>query len=254
MSRYTFGDGDVAVRRMDLVAGLFDASSRAFLADALPPGVDTALDLGCGPGHTTRLLAEVARARRTVGVDGSERYVATARDRTEADPTGELAVEFAVHDVTSVPLPVAPADVVYARLLLAHLPDPPGLVEQWRTQLRPGGVLLLDDVEDIEALPGVLRDYEELVVALVATQGGTMYAGRVLAPLGGRCVDVDVEARLAARIFGMNLTTWRDGALAAGLADDDHLDAVARGLATLADTAPGGPTVRWVFRQVACPA
>ncbi len=254
MSRYTFGDGDLAVRRMDLVAGLFDASSRAFLADALPQRVDTALDLGCGPGHTTRLLAEVARAHRTVGVDGSERYVAAARARTAADPAVELAVQFAVHDVTSLPLPAAPADAIYARLLLAHLPDPPALVEQWRTQLRPGGVLVLDDVEDIEAPPGVLRDYEDLVVALVATQGATMYAGRVLAPLGGRCVDVHVEAPLAARIFGMNLATWRHDALAGGLADDDHLDAVARGLATLAATGPGGPTVRWVLRQVVCPA
>jgi SAM-dependent methyltransferase len=247
-SRYTFGDSDVAVARMDLVAGLFEASSRALLADALPPFVDTALDLGCGPGHTTRLLAEVGRARSTIGVDGSDRYLVVARARTD-----DATVTYVRHDVTDVPLPGGPPSIVYARLLLSHLPDPPTLVERWRNQLGPGGVVVLDEVEDIEAPPGILRSYEELVVALVATQGAEMYAGRLLAPLGGRCVEVHVDASLAARIFGLNLGAWRDEALAHGLADEDHLDDVAAGLAALADRTSVGPsTVRWVFRQVVC--
>ena len=112
-----------------------------------------------------------------------------------------------------------------------------------------------------------------------------MCAGRLLAPLGGRCVEVHVEVALAARIFGMNLASWRDGALARGLADADRLDDVAHRLAALADSgtdididdadagdgrrrprrrwrhAPARraachprPTVRWVLRQVVCPA
>jgi hypothetical protein len=160
------------------------------------------------------------------------------------------------HDVTEVPLPGGPATVVYARLLLSHLPDPLALVELWRTQLLPGGVVVLDEVEDIEAPPGALRAYEDLVVALVASEGADMYAGRRLAPLGGRCIDVHVDAALAARIFGLNLRTWRDDAVARGLADRSHLDDVAAGLAALADrTAAGsGPaTVRWVLRQIVCP-
>ena len=172
--------------------------------------------------------------------------------------TDDPAIQFVAHDVTSAPLPGAPADVVYARLLLAHLPTRPRLVEQWRSQVRPGGVVVVDDVEDIEAPPGVLREYEDLVVAMVATEGGTMYAGRLLAPLGGECVEVLVDiGGLAARIFGMNLTTWRD-------------DAQARGLATptTSTTWPGGcrhsprpgrrgaagSTVRWVLRHLVCPA
>jgi SAM-dependent methyltransferase len=252
-SRYTFGDSDLAVRRMDLVAEVFEPTSRALLAAAVPAGVDQALDLGCGPGHTTRLLAAVARPRRTVGLDGSERYLAHARAAT-----AEPSVDYVRHDVTTLPLPGAPADAIYARLLLAHLPDPLGLVERWHSQLRPGGVLVLDDVEDIDPPPGVLRDYEQLVVALVAAEGGPMYAGRLLAPLGGRCVEVHVDAALAARIFGMNLATWRDDALARGIADADHLDDVAHGLAILASggdrTTPAGTTVRWVLRHAVCRA
>ena len=247
--RYTFGDSDLAAQRMALVAEVFGASSRALLEHAVPPGGRTALDLGCGPGHSTRLVAEVCRPRRTLGVDGSERYVELAR-ATTPDP----AVGFVHHDVTRLPLPEAPADVVYARLLLAHLPDPPGLVERWRSQLRPGGVVVVDEVESIEAPPGVLRDYEDLVVALVAAEGGPMYAGPLLAPLGGECVEVLVDAAVAARMYGMNLATWRDRALGLDLASPDDLDRVAAGLERLAGGHGVRRSVRWVLRQIVVPA
>jgi hypothetical protein len=100
----------------------------------------------------------------------------------------------------------------------------------------------------------VLRDYEELVVALVAAEGGPMYAGPLLAPLGGECVEVLVEAAVAARMYGMNLTTWRGRALGLGLASAADLDRVAAGLGRLVDGQGGQRPVRWVLRQLAVPA
>jgi len=243
--KYTFGDSDLAAERMALVAQVFEPSSRALLARAVPAGTGIALDLGCGPGHTTRMVADVSRPRRTLGVDGSERYVELAR-ATTSDPT----VGFVHHDVTALPLPEAPVDVVYARLLLAHLPDPPGLVERWSSQVRDGGVVVVDEVESIEAPPGVLREYEDLVVALVAAEGGPMYAGPLLAPLGGECVEVMVDAGVASRMYGMNLATWRDRALGLGLAGPADLDRVAAGLERVADGRDDLDPVRWVLRQL----
>jgi trans-aconitate 2-methyltransferase len=280
--QYTFGDGDVAAERLALVAETFDPATRALLAAAVPPGVGLALDLGCGPGHTTRLVASVCRPRRTVGLERSEHFATLARQRyrrtatdianrtasdtdTDTDTHADsgvrsglgTGVEFAVHDVTEVPLPGAPADLIFARLLLAHLPDPRGLVERWRTQLAPGGVLVLDEIEAMTTPPGVLRRYEELVVALVAAEGGTMCAGPLLADLGGRLPEVDVPAPRAALMYGMNLATWRHEALARGLATDPELDALADDLAELADrTDPeaGATAVHWVLRQLVIPS
>jgi len=247
--RYTFGDSDLAAHRLALVASVFEPTSRALLArvPSGDAGVGLAVDLGCGPGHTTRLVAEVCRPRATLGLDASERFVATARSLTD-DP----AVTYAVHDVTQVPLPGGPADVVHARLLLAHLPDPLGVVGRWRTCLRPGGVLLLDEVEAIDAPPGVLQDYLAVTTALVADEGAVMYAGRLLEPHGGRLVRHDVDAAVAARIYGMNLATVRADAIRRGLVDEREATRLASGLAAL-EAGSGGPPVRWTLRQVVLP-
>jgi len=78
-SRYTFGDTPPAARRLDLLAALFEPPTASFLRrDALQqPGL--AIDLGCGPGHTTRLVALTTGAVRTVGLDTSEAFLEAAR-------------------------------------------------------------------------------------------------------------------------------------------------------------------------------
>jgi SAM-dependent methyltransferase len=249
--QYTFGDGDVAAERLALVAETFDPVTRPFLSEAVPSGLGLALDLGCGPGYTTRLIASTCRPQRTVGLERSEHFAALA---TRRHGDAGLGIEFAVHDVTKVPLPGAPADLIFARLLLAHLPDPRGLVERWRTQLAPGGVLVLDEIESMTTPPGVLRRYEDLVVALVAAEGGTMCAGPLLADLGGRLPEVDVPAPRAARMYRMNLATWRHEARSRGLATDAELDTLAADLSALATSddaaADTTPPVHWVLRQL----
>ena len=133
VNSYAFGDGDRAARRLELVAKVFHDPSHAFLRRAVPAAPALAVDLGCGPGHTTRLLHEATASARTVGIDSSEHFLAMA------SRTGGAGIAFARHDVRSVPFPAGPADVIYSRLLLAHLPEPAALVNRWVTQLRPGG-------------------------------------------------------------------------------------------------------------------
>ena len=49
---------------------------------------------------------------------------------------------FACHDAREVPFPETPADVVYCRLLLAHLNRPMDVLAGWATQLAPDGLPL----------------------------------------------------------------------------------------------------------------
>ena len=54
----------------------FEPVSRAFLLQAAPRGCARALDLGCGPGFTTRLLAELCAPHELIGLDASAAFVA----------------------------------------------------------------------------------------------------------------------------------------------------------------------------------
>jgi trans-aconitate 2-methyltransferase len=249
---YTFRDTPLAVQRLELVAQVFDAPSRAFLTEAVVRRPRVALDLGCGPGVTTRLVAETTGAGLTVGVDTSPAFLeVAARDV----PAG---VAFVRHDVTTLPLPCAPVDLLYARLLLAHLADVEGTVARWAGQLTRGGRLVVDEVEWIETAHPVLAAYESVVVGLVASRGGSMYAGPAVdrvrgvgwEPRSSRVRTIRVATADAARMFLMNLTTWRDDPHVRERHDPDAIERLGHDLSALA-ASPGTGEITWGLRQVA---
>ena len=251
--RYTFGDTPAAARRLELLSDAFEASTRAFLADAAPRAPRVALDLGCGPGASTRLMAEVTGAKRAVGVDTSTAFLDVAASRSAP---GQVFVR---HDATTLPLPGAPADLIYCRLLLAHVPDPAATVRVWATQLAPGGRLLVDEMEWIDASHPVLAAYEAVVLGLVASRGAPMYAGPTVATILGapgwrQCRNtvrrVSIPAPTAARIYELNLGAFRDDPHIRDRHSADQLDDLARDLRALAESTGADPVV-WAVRQVA---
>jgi trans-aconitate 2-methyltransferase len=255
---YTFGDGDAASVRLGMVAALFDPPTRAFVERVDPAPGGTVVDLGCGPGHTTRLLADVLSPDRLVAVERSADFVERTRVRV---PTAE------VHrgDVTELPLPGAPADVILARLLLAHLPEPASVANRWQSQLVPGGVLLLDEIDAIVSDIDVLREYEQVVTELVASRGALMAAGPALdgfaadAAAAGSLRRDDrfafpVDPRAAAAMFGLNLTVWRDDPAVDRHRRSGLLDHLAAGLEELATGAEVPGTITWHIRQLAVSA
>jgi SAM-dependent methyltransferase len=255
---YAFGDGPAAARRLDLLAELFEPASRTFLErvgglDGFAGRPALALDLGCGPGHTTRLVADVLRPGRILGLDQSEFFVAVA-----AGGPATPGVGFAAHDVTRVPFPCPPADLCYGRLLLSHLPDPGKVLAAWATQLAPGGLLLADEVERIHTDVAALRGYLEVAGALLASRGHTLEVGQVLGRLpdppglvrrDDRIGQLAPPAARAAAMFALNLAVWRGEAVRAGVATAGQLDRLAGDLAAVADGEIGG-SIRWELRQL----
>jgi trans-aconitate 2-methyltransferase len=249
-ARYTFGDDERAVRRLQLMSDVLAASSVALLDAWTTPSPALAVDLGSGPGHSTALVATCSRAGRTLGLDQSATFVAEAATRY---PT----LEFHVHDVTTVPLPTKPPQLLYARLVLAHLVEPVAVVRRWANELAVGGRLLVEEMEWIDAPPGVLAEYETRVRAVVAAQGAPMAAGPLLADLDDahdwhvveNVVDaVSVPVAVAAQIYGLNLEGWRRDPYAVERYLPGELDALADGLADLA--ARGEGELTWGLRHL----
>ena len=109
----SFGETDLAAERLRVVSEIFGPTSGAFVSETVRNRPQLALDLGCGPGFTTRLLSRIARPERTIGVDRSEAFLSRARASSAA---GE---EYVAADVAAVPLRIAgigeQPDLIYAR-------------------------------------------------------------------------------------------------------------------------------------------
>ena len=54
------------------------------------------------------------------------------------------------------------------------------MVNRWVAELNPGGVLIVDDADAIETDVPVFARYIEVGEALIASQGGDLWAGRAL--------------------------------------------------------------------------
>jgi trans-aconitate 2-methyltransferase len=247
---YTFGDGDLAAQRLGLVAAAFEEPTRRLLKSVVASPPRVALDLGCGPGYTTRLVADTTGAARVIGIDMSAAFIDLARAARHA------RCEFEIRDVLAE-LGHPDADLVFCRLLLAHLPDPPLVVAGWASQLGAGALIVLDEVESMDAPAPALEQYESLVVELVESRGALMYAGPVLGAMPDRgwrrahdaVVTWPVPVRDAAAMYRMNLATWRHDPVVRARHDDAELDAVDALLAVL--TAEGDGVVTWQLRQMA---
>jgi trans-aconitate 2-methyltransferase len=249
VARYTYGDSELAADRLAIVAELFGPASETFLRSAVPSPPALAVDLGCGPGHTTRLVHGVTGAHRTVGLDRSPAFVATAS--TSRDATG---ISFLVHDATTLPLPVESPDLIYARLLLAHLPHHGSIVQRWCAAAARGGRVLLDEVEAVDTDDPLFRTYlDEVAIPVVTSQGGRLIVGPALHEMADpdaafrvhdEVVTLRPPAALTARMFSMNLDVLADAGEIARRPD------LSDGLAAFAAD-PSAPPVVWHMRQIA---
>jgi 2-polyprenyl-6-hydroxyphenyl methylase/3-demethylubiquinone-9 3-methyltransferase len=113
------------------------AEARAALVPPAPRPDAVLVDAGCGGG----LLAPHVRRRgyRHVGVD---------LRRAGLEQSAGRGVTAVGGDVTALPLADASADVVVAGEILEHVTDVPGAVAELSRVLRPGGLIVLDTVND----------------------------------------------------------------------------------------------------------
>ncbi|MBU1361984.1 MAG: trans-aconitate 2-methyltransferase [Gammaproteobacteria bacterium] len=109
--------------------------ARELLARVPLSNVGLAIDLGCGPGNSTELLAERFEGAEIVGVDNSEAMLASARERLPQ-------CRFDFGDIASW-VPSRPPDLIYANAALQWVPQHEELIPRLFASLAPGGVLAI---------------------------------------------------------------------------------------------------------------
>lgn len=254
-SHYTFGDNSLAARRLNLLASTFDPSSALLLESITHGEVRTALDVGCGPGHTTRLVADVSSAQLTIGFDQSQSFIELAR----ASYGNDASLEFRVCNVLEGPLPLPNVELVYCRFLLTHLAEPRRALANLIALLAPGARLVLEEVERLSGDTSLLRRYYELVTALQASHGQSTTIGASLhehlEAQGGtvtvtssRCNRLLLTGTQMPELHLMNIATWKQDPKIAAIASQDELDSIQHGLEQL--VASGSANVECALRQI----
>src|SRR5262245_36071563 len=144
VNTYVIRGGVEGRERLRVLARVMRPTTLALLDRVGIPRAAACLDVGCGGGDVTAELARRAARGRAVGVDLDD--VKLGIGRTEARAAGLRNGELRRADVSG-PLGAAEFDVVYARFLLTHLADPAGCLGRMREALRPGGVVVVEDVD-----------------------------------------------------------------------------------------------------------
>lgn len=130
------------------VARRYDSGVQAAFREILPPLVDdllsdlrqarSLLDVGCGPGQFTILIAEALPHAEVVGIDLAPTMIELARDHA-AQSVARERIRFEVADVAHLPFADAHFDVVMSSGSIKHWPDPvAGLCEMHRVLVPKG--------------------------------------------------------------------------------------------------------------------
>jgi len=250
---YLFGHSDLAARRLAVLAGAFAPSSRAFLAQRVGRSAGLAVDLGCGPGRTTHLLADVLGCERVIGLDNSQHFIVLA------EKTSTATISFRLHDVTTVPFPDRPSDVIYARFLLTHMTDPEALVVKWTDQLEARGVLVLEETEAISTTVPAFAEYLAIVEAALGSRGHDLYVGKRLAgvPMPDMASMIETSTDhvpmtndRVAEMFSMNIETWKSDAFVTENCSAQSIRRLQDALTDLAATPTDERGIEWELRRL----
>lgn len=167
-----------AMLRLETQAALTWPSESVILERANVAAASSIVELGCGSGALLSRVRDLCPRAEITGVDLDERLIESAIRRA-AD------VRLIRADVRDVPLADACADVVIMRYVLQHLPDPHRALQEAFRLLRPGGRVVVLEVDG--GLWGIsepfLPDVERLQAKIWASQssrGGNRMVGRRL--------------------------------------------------------------------------
>jgi len=237
---YVLRTGADGAERLRLLARVKWPTTQALLSRlGLREGMKC-LDIGCGIGEVTMQLARWVGPRGlAVGCDREEGFIATAR--AEAARQGVTA-EFRVADAADLGA-AAMFDLAYARFLLAHLSRPDAALGQMIQCVRPGGLVVVEDIDFpghfcYPACPAFDR-YVELFGQVVKRNGGDAAFGpRLLGLFRDACLDevgLDVVlptfcAGEGKRVAPVTMEHIRDSLMGAGLATAGEVDQLVREL------------------------
>jgi SAM-dependent methyltransferase len=221
-------------RRLGLIQSYQDPPTFRYLSGlGLQPGW-RCLDAGAGGGSVARWLCE------QVGPGGS--VLATDLETALLDENRAENMEVRRHDLLHDPLPEAAFDLVHTRLLLIHLPQRVEALRRLVAAARPGGLVVVGDIDFTTFAPAgddpLLERVHGAFLEAVRPAGWDPGLGPKLPTMlaGAGLQDVAGEGFRSAQpgggalglIQAATLGRLRERIVAAGTPDEDVAAAIAR--------------------------
>ncbi len=264
MEDYVIRGGEAGYDRLKVLARAW-AQSTGALFDRVGVGIgEVGLDLGCGGGDVTLELAiRVGPTGRVVGIDMDEVKLELAR--RDAREAGLANVEFRRLSAYEWSEPDR-YDIVYCRNFLQHLARPVDVVRAMWAGLRPGGALVVEDVEFSAAFCDPPNRWHQFWLdtyqAVLRSHGGDPATGRKLHRLFWAAgVSAPLTVTMSQRVDladeykhmpGLTVAATAEAIVADGLADADTVAQAVAALAEYADdpkTMVGSPRMFQVWAR-----
>ena len=129
------------------------------LTSLVPPHCRRLLDIGCGTGRVSRMLAH--RVEHITAIDVSPEMIRVARERSAAHPN----IVFVQADVLDLPESLGLFDCVISVNLLHHL-DPAAAAPAMKRMVAPGGSLIVHDLRRTTGAVDTALDVPRLAVKI----------------------------------------------------------------------------------------
>jgi SAM-dependent methyltransferase len=233
-SDYVLRGGEAAAARLRLLAAVKWPTTRALLRRAGLRAGMRCLDVGCGTGAVTlRMARQVGETGLAVGVDRDGACLVIAR-RTAAARRLRAVFRQAEAQILEEP---SHYDLVFARFLLSHLHEPAAALSRLVGATRPGGVVVVEDIEFAgsftwPACPAYER-YVALYQEVVRKRGADPEIGprlfglcrdAGLDPVRVKVVQPTFSRGSGKRLAAVTLEHIRESLIGTGLATDAEID------------------------------
>jgi SAM-dependent methyltransferase len=187
------------LQRLRTLEELFDAGTFRHLETLGVNETHRCLEIGAGGGSVAEWLSE--RAGSVLATDLDTRYLSERPN-----------LEIRVHDVLGNDLPQREFDLVHLRMVLAWVPDRAEALRRIAAALKPGGVLLAEEMDFGSVAPAPRMEHGELLMRALTAHHDVLTEQSGFDPHYGRKLTGDMEAAGFARVQGEGRSTmWRCG-------------------------------------------
>lgn len=243
---YALPTGEKDAARLDIIHAVYkSAGERAMLQAGIPQGGRVA-DIGCGTGPVSLWLAgQVGSKGRVDAVDVDASQLVIARKRIEATTLAE--VNFHEQSVYELDLPLGAYDLVFSRFLLCHLQRPEDALQRMFDILKPGGHLVIVDIDmpSMFTIPSsdVYTEIIDLCLKGGKARGVDYQTGLRLPAMFSKVGFEQIELELAQPIYrtGANKQLWEQtfrnaspSLIAGGIATQAQVDVLFERMAQFA--------------------